>query len=311
VRNCRDTCGPDRHLLRALPDHLVDCINVQVDQLLGIVTPLPRNLNIRGIAQHRERNFIKLDVGTTPRSQIGYFFPQNGRGIMQELFPVGIYLSREHAVARKEVRYRWRWQGGLDRLVCHFLCALEIICSQRLAAFELSGYLWFHDHGDKRTVGEPDWEIAVYRVRAKTFHFVVEKLTPPTLAIFAVRDHMDSGALLHGDCFGNALILNSSQLFPRRRPPFVFSASGHQALWAGQATDVFCTKWSVHDRPQCFDDFTGSLLAHARPFPCTISGMSKERFLASCLCHLARRAGAQFCQAVEHSAQCAPRRRKV
>src|SRR5262245_14290587 len=239
----------DGHVLRTVLDRLIDGVDVQIDQLVRVLAAPAYDTSVRGVAPHRQRYFVELDVTTPAGSEVGNLLTEDGGGVVQQLLAAGVDASRQDAIAGKEVGDRRGRQRRLDRLRRHPAGACKVLRSQRFAPPELGGYFRFLDQWRERIFGQPDRKVALDHFRTEAFDFVIEELTPSALSIFPVRDDVYSGPLLHGDRVRDAFVLDSDETLGGQRPGLMLLAGEHQSLRTRQAANVFSAERRFHGPP--------------------------------------------------------------
>ena len=88
---------------------------VAVDQTLGVLALDAQALAHVGVAQHRERHFVELEVAGAARGEVGDLLAIDGDQIGEELLGVGIGARVDPGGAAPEVHRRRRRQRDLRR----------------------------------------------------------------------------------------------------------------------------------------------------------------------------------------------------
>src|SRR6516162_2165002 len=147
-----------RHACRSFFYRFVDRVYVVIDKLLRILTTLPHDLAILGVAQYCNRHFVHLQVGASPLHEIGYLFTHHAREIGEEYHSIRIHGAVEQSVSA-QVRDRRCRQVGLRGAPGEPLKKGEVIRRQWFTTVDFSNHAWLTRIVPLRPVVKPELKI--------------------------------------------------------------------------------------------------------------------------------------------------------
>ena len=259
------------HVLRPVLDGFVDGVDVEVDQLVRIVAALAHVLHVGGIADHRQRHLVHLQIGAAARREVGDFFAHDACDVVD--IGVAVLVDAEHRIAGEEMRDRRGRQVRLLRPLRRGLEELVIPRRKRLAARQLLRDLGLAHHPELLAVEHGDGKSALHRLGPEPVAAVVQEFAPAALAVFAVGDGADADALLHGDRFADRLVLDALEGVAPDLAGRVLVARVHQPVRTGQAADMLRAKrWPrIGHVPLPGSSFSAPPLAKPRGLKLTLS----------------------------------------
>src|SRR5262249_54556953 len=88
-------------------------LDVKIDERVGLAARALDLVADGGVAEQRDRHFIKLHVAAASPGELGYLLPEHCREIGEECLDVGIGRAVGEIVAAVEMHGRWRGEGYL------------------------------------------------------------------------------------------------------------------------------------------------------------------------------------------------------